>query len=192
MPFTFYEGMDCSPAAEKMAVRLECSFVYVMLHYRHGSPFNSLIYALKYGNRYDIGEMLGRMAAERLVTADAYGRFGAECVIPVPVHPLRRISRGYNQAQVLAESLAARLGIPCVPDVLRKSRFRKSQTGKSVGERAANVTGTFRARKGLKYRKVILLDDVLTTGSTVEACCEALWGRYPALEISIVCMAFVE
>ncbi len=120
--------------------------------------------------------------------ADNLGALWAECVasklreaagkvvIPVPLHWLRRLTRGYNQSEALAGSLARRLGLPCRPRWLRRIRHTPKQTSMTPAQRRENVRGAFsaRSRPDLRGKTVILVDDVLTTGTTASEAARAL------------------
>jgi ComF family protein len=103
---------------------------------------------------------------------------GADVVIPVPLHWWRRFRRGYNQSEALASRLAYRMRLPCRPGWLRRIRHTPQQTAQTPSERRENVRGAFRARSWARLRgKVVLLvDDVLTTGTTCNEAARALRG----------------
>jgi len=133
-----------------------------------------LILALKHGDRTDSAPALaGWMAAagrDMLAAADI--------VAPVPLHRWRLLARRYNQAALLAHSIAARAGRPCVPDLLIRRRRTPSQGGLSASGRARNVAGAFKVNPtraaALPDKRVVLVDDVLTTGATAESCARTL------------------
>lgn len=102
-------------------------------------------------------------------------RMNADALVPVPVHPSRRRARGYNQAELLANGIGERLGIPVRPDLLRRSKKTAPQKQLNPAERLKNLQEAFAAGdlpEGI--RDVILVDDIYTTGSTIEACTRAL------------------
>ncbi|HZT80030.1 MAG TPA: ComF family protein [Gemmataceae bacterium] len=99
---------------------------------------------------------------------------GADVVVPVPLHWWRRWRRGYNQSEALARGLAGRLGLPCRPRWLRRVRNTPRQTAQSPSARRANVRGAFRAGGDLSGKTVLLVDDVLTTGTTASEAARAL------------------
>ena len=99
-----------------------------------------------------------------------------DLLVPVPLHHVRRRARGYNQSAVLAHELSRRMGRPSVPNLLRRIRPTTTQTNLTAKQRLSNVVGAFQYRKEkqLAGRQVLLVDDVMTTGATVNACAKAL------------------
>jgi ComF family protein len=130
------------------------------------------VLALKHAGGEPLAEQLGRIwVAQR-------GKFLPELptrVVPVPLHWMRRLYRGYNQSAAVARGVAAGLGVPFA-DLLRRTRPTPRQTARSATERAANVKDAFRLRVGAVVRgeRVLLVDDVLTTGATADACAAVL------------------
>jgi ComF family protein len=126
-----------------------------------------LVHALKYGGRPGLADALAERIARALPAALA-----ADLVTAVPLHPARQRERGYNQAWQLAVGLASRLGVPALEDVLVRVRHTPAQARLDPGRRRRNLEGAFRVREPRRYRerKVLIVDDVLTTGATLEAC----------------------
>jgi ComF family protein len=133
-----------------------------------------LILQFKHADRLDLARLfslwIGRAAADLIAEADA--------VVPVPMHPLRLIRRRYNQAAEIARPLAKRTGLAYWPGVLKRRRAGESQAGKSGSGRRRNVQGAYACAAGWEKRvegkRILLVDDVMTTGATAEACAKAL------------------
>jgi ComF family protein len=133
-----------------------------------------LILRLKQGSAENLAEHLGRLWVEH--AEQRLRATGADVVIPIPLHWRRHWQRGYNQSAALARPLAARLRLPCWPGWLRRIRNTPMQTEQPPSARRENVRGAFCARSaaGLRGRTVLLVDDVLTTGSTCSEAARAL------------------
>jgi competence protein ComFC len=134
-------------------------------------PLQSAIHKLKY--RGDIG--LGAVLAAPLRSMlEQYG-WQVDLVVPVPLGPVRLRQRGYNQAALLARPLCWETGLDYLPNAVSRVRETRQQVGLSREERAVNMTGAFLAQeKAVADRSVLLIDDVITTGSTLNACAQSL------------------
>jgi ComF family protein len=153
-------------------------------------PPRKLVHALKYGGwRAVAGEMGRRMAALPLPQEV---REEVDLVVPVPVAKVRLRARGYNQAEMLARSLAAARGWRHEPEIMERTRATESQTALHPTERRANVAGAFRVRAGreekVRREHVLLVDDVWTTGATALACAAALTAA-GARAVSVITFA---
>lgn len=140
---------------------------------RYEAPLSDAIRQFKYDGRPDLARPLSRLVTPAL---SRLAPFAGELLVPVPLHPRRLAERGYNQAALLASQLASASGLRCRPRTLLRRRHTLPQVGRSRVDRIANVTGLFAVREGARVRghKVILVDDVATTGATLSACISAL------------------
>jgi ComF family protein len=146
-----------------------------------------VVLRMKYASGEGLAEVVGELWAE--AAEPRLRALGADVVVPVPLHWRRRWRRGYNQSEALARPLAARLGLPLRPSSLRRVRNTPEQKGRTAGEKLENVRDAFRGRgAGLRGRAVLLVDDVLTTGSTAAEAARAL-RRAGAKRVAVAILA---
>jgi ComF family protein len=133
-----------------------------------------LVHRLKYGDRDDAAVLMGRLMA----TAGRDILAEADCLVPVPLHRWRLLQRRYNQSALLCDEIAVRSGKPSEPFLLERRRATQRQVGLSRSERARNVQGVFQVpaaqRPSVSGRRIVLVDDVVTSGATAEAAARAL------------------
>lgn len=150
-----------------------------------------LIQGLKFHKRRTLAEILGPF----LVVAfdETWRRDTFDMVVPIPLHPERRRSRGYNQAELLARSLAHRIGIPVDNRVLIRNRSTLPQVGLTDVQRLANVRNAFRCidSRRISGRRILLIDDVMTTGATAASASSAFM-KNGALRVSVLTLARTE
>ena len=138
--------------------------------YRYVGPAGSMVRNLKYRGVWRLAEPMGRHMARAFETIQPTG---ADCVVPVPMHPKRLRQRGFNHAEKLAEQAAANLRLP-VLKALARTRNTRQQARLSGAERRANLDGAFTLDMDVKGRRVVLVDDVCTTGTTASTCAQTL------------------
>jgi len=138
-------------------------------HFQKGSRYQGLIHEMKYGGRKDIGIEMGSIMGLELRDSPMVE---ADLILPVPLHPRRLRQRGYNQCDFIARGLSCSLGTPWEKELISRMASSTSQTGKSRSERWDSVEKVFRVEDPamLNEKHVLLIDDVVTTGSTLEAC----------------------
>jgi ComF family protein len=157
---------------------------------RYDDVARTLVHALKYQDRTDLAPAMGRWMAragrELLEDADA--------LVPVPLHWRRSWSRRYNQSGALARVIARQSGVPVAGNALRRVRPTQQQIGLSRSERETNVQGAFQVaadqKAAIQGRRIVLIDDVLTSGATADACARALL-RAKAAQVDLVVFARV-
>jgi len=149
-----------------------------------------LVHRLKYDDRLDLAPTLARMMAGAGVELVAE----ADCLVPVPLHRWRLWRRRFNQAALLARGLSTLTGLPTDAQALARVKATRSQVGLTRAARARNLQGAFRvpeaARPGLQGRRVLLVDDVTTTGATANAAARALL-RAGAAKVDLLTFALV-
>ena len=137
----------------------------------YGGPLREAIHALKFAGRRALAGPLGDLASEQCVRSLPDG---IDALIPVPLARERERERGFNQATLLAQRIGKRLDVPVRPRWLARIRATRPQSDLSAAERRANVRGAFRASDHVRGCHVLLVDDILTTGATLDACARAL------------------
>lgn len=180
---------------DKFWGRLPVARAAALLPYGENTLAERVMRLLKYDDRPGVGVNLGGWFGTVLGGADSV--FGpVDVVVPVPLHPRKRRRRGYNQAERVGSGIARGLGgdVECLAGVVRRTRFTETQTRKSQFERLANVEGVFAltrgARSRLAGRHVLLVDDVMTTGATLESLGREVLRAEPAsLKVATLALA---
>lgn len=190
LPLTrFRDGWD-NPLFRQFAGRARIEQATAFCHFTKGGRIQRLVHRLKYANRPEIGLRLGQLYGHALVQTDGYS--AADLILPVPLHRHRQKVRGYNQSACIAEGMGQTLLIPVRTDLLSRSRNTASQTRKTRFDRAGNVDRAFHVKDPvcLQGLHIILVDDVVTTGSTLVAVAETLLEQVPGIRVSIAALAF--
>ena len=147
-----------------------CSIFY----FSKGQIMQQLIHQLKYKGNQKIGISLGKLMGDQLLSS---GRFNnIDAIIPLPMHPDKQRKRGYNQAEILAKGISQKINVPVSHDIVIRSKTTTTQTNKQRVERWTNVDGTFEVQNEERIigKHILLVDDVITTGATLEACSNAI------------------
>ena len=188
MPRTNYHKMKDNPVERMFWGKFPLERATSYFFYRKGSDFRRILHQLKYGGRKELGAVMGRcMAAELLPT----GFFeDVDVVIPAPLHPRKQRACGYNQSEWIARGVSAVTGIPVDTESILRKKNTETQTRKSVFERRDNVEGIFELQhpETLAGKHILIVDDVLTTGSTTLACASCL-VNVEGIRISILTLA---
>lgn len=188
LPYTRFHERQEDPVEKMFWGRIPVSAATAGFYFSKGSLMQTLIHACKYHDRKDIALQLGVLLG-KILQED--GRFReAEVAVPVPLFAAKEKQRGYNQSALLAEGIASVLHIPCAADALARTRYTDTQTHKSRPERWQNVSEVFHVKNTgrLADKHILLVDDVLTTGATLEACGTALL-EIPGTALSIAALA---
>ncbi|MFT3740926.1 MAG: ComF family protein [Breznakibacter sp.] len=169
--------------------RVDIAHATSYMFYRKGEHAQKILYGIKYKGNRELGEEMGRLLGEALLQASWITAIGL--VVPVPLHPRKQRIRGFNQSEVIVRGLSQCLNIPYSNDVLVRLSFTSTQTRKTRYERYQNMEGVFAVKNAalLEGKHVLLVDDVLTTGSTVEACVQEIL-KVPGTAVSVATLAF--
>jgi ComF family protein len=164
------------------------SAAWCLYPYRSIGSLHEAMHSMKYGGLFPLGEMFGKRLGE-LILRSGHAPFDA--IVPVPLHRLKRIERTYNQAEAIAGGMAGVLGLPVETQCLERCRYTGTQTGLGLKARRDNMTGAFRPARKNSPARVVLVDDVLTTGATMVAAAEALKAA-GAVEVAFATVALTE
>ncbi len=187
LPLTDYATLPDNKVAAVFWGRTRFVHASSYLHYRKGNSVQKLIHQLKYKGRQDIGEYLGSLYGN--VLKDVQALHDACGIVPVPLHRRKENMRGYNQSFAIAAGLSAKLQIPVMNDVAVRNVFNTSQTKKDRFGRWENARERFSVKhcEGINDMHLLLTDDVITTGSTLEALAMA-FDQFPGVRLSVACL----
>jgi ComF family protein len=188
MPRSDYHIDRENPFYQKFKGRIPLKYVMTLFKFVKGGRVQHVLHALKYKNLPELGNTLGRIYGHDL--AQANYKFEFDLIIPVPLHISRKRKRGYNQSEEFGKGLSEMLQIPCSDEFVRRIIKTKTQTRKSRLNRWENVREVFHVIKpdAIKDQRILLVDDVVTTGATLEACGRVLIDA-GCKDLSIACIA---
>lgn len=175
-------------ASKVFWARVPFQRVSAYLLFQKKGSVQAILHQLKYKGKKEIGLTMGGLMAQELMQTNFFA--GIDYLVPVPIHPIKQKKRGYNQSLFLAEGTGAVAGIELRTDVIKKELNTASQTRKGRFKRWENVSASFALQetKALQGKHLLLIDDVLTTGSTAEACAQELL-KIEGLKVSFLSLA---
>lgn len=187
LPYTNFHLQSDNKVMKQFWGRVDVFAATAFLYFTKGSLVQKLMHQLKYHNQQEVGIELGKMYGKRLIETSVYN--DADVIVPVPLHKTRLKKRGYNQSEQFAIGLAEIMKIKVDTSILQRQYASESQVNKSRYNRYTNMADIFVASYNSSYKKVILVDDTITTGATLEACTIAL-KKVGYTQINIVGIAF--
>lgn len=188
IPRTNYHLDPENPVAQLFYGRVRIEFATSFFFFTKGSSYQTLVHNLKYKGMKELGEEMGKQFGIDLMQSADFSKVDVIC--PVPLHPKKEKKRGYNQSWWIASGMAAQMQKPLSADNLIRVAYTETQTKKNRFERWQNVEGIFALRDPEAYcgKHILLIDDVVTTGSTIEACAYAILSKCDA-RVSIATLA---
>ena len=192
MPLTHFWNVVENPAERVFWGRCKVERVYSLFYYTNN--WRNPVHQLKYKGNTPIGLYLGEMLGSRILLPDSF-----DYIVPLPLHWRKQMKRGYNQAETIARGLQKGLALPdeaVLPNLLRRRTFTGTQTARDRMERWHNVKDAFGPNPRCRRippagSHILLVDDVLTTGASLEACASILVEHY-GYKVSIATLAYVE
>lgn len=186
LPRTDYLTMISNPIKEKFIGRLPVKNAWAFLRFRKVGIVQHLLHQLKYNNHPEVGVRLGKLFGKEMM------QYGLEydLIVPLPLHASRQKNRGYNQSAKFAEGLGDSLNVPFNANACVRLKNTQTQTKKTRSERWENVEAAFSIKDNcvIENKRVLLVDDVITTGATIEACGQKLIEA-GCRELSVACIA---
>jgi ComF family protein len=188
LPKTWFHRWQDNPLAKVFWGRLDLEHAVALYFYTKGGKVQHLLHQLKYKNHPEVGNFLGEIYGRDLM-ADKF-LADVDVIIPVPLHPKKLHKRGYNQSLKFAEGISAVSSIPLNTTSLVRKYASETQTRKSRYKRWENVKEIFSLQLAdeLEGKHLLLVDDVITTGATIEACCNVML-QAPGIKLSVAAIA---
>ncbi|MBS1651239.1 MAG: ComF family protein [Bacteroidetes bacterium] len=173
-----------------LAGRVPIVFCTSLFVFEKKGRVQKVLHSLKYKSNPELGILLGNMLGKTLCETEAHN---CDVIIPIPLHKNKQRQRGYNQSEMFAKGISAALNKPVISDKLIKIEHTETQTKKKKFERWENVENVFRIENADEFygKHILLVDDVITTGATIEAAWKAI-KTINDVKISVVCIAYAE
>lgn len=188
LPRSHISDPENNPVARIFWGRVPFVFATAFLRFEKGNPAQHIIHQIKYHGDRALAEFMGRMMGYYLVNFPGFGKI--DWVVPVPLHRRKERKRGFNQSFLLASGIEKATGKTMLPDLLIRKKYNPSQTRKNRFERWKNVEDIFSVNKNqAPSGNILLIDDVITTGATLEACSLALL-KHEQVRVSLCSLAY--
>lgn len=184
LPTTHFAAVPNNLTEQLFMGRFPLKAATSLLYYKDGGEAQKLIHHIKYHEKVGFGEQLGRQLGKELA---ASGRFDeVDVLVPIPLHPMKQLRRGYNQSELICKGIAATFPRPICTSALKRRSYTATQTHKNRIQRMENIQGVFwlKRPKAIEGKHILVVDDVITTGATTSACCQELL-KAPGVTISI-------
>ncbi|MBI2967961.1 MAG: ComF family protein [Bacteroidetes bacterium] len=189
LPRTFFLNEEDNPVARLFWGRVRIEQACAYYYFNKGTRIQRLIHALKYRARTDAGILAGELFGRELSSATLYKNVNA--IIPVPLHPKKLKIRGFNQSEVISEGIAKGMNLPLETGSIIRTTASETQTRKSRFKRWENVKSIFKVPhpSAIAGKHILLVDDVATTGATLEACAAELL-KVEGCKVSIAALTY--
>jgi len=182
-PYTRIEDFSDNVVSKIFYGRCEIAEAYSLLYFKKGGKTQNLLHQLKYNDKPQIGQRFGVLIGNEI---KKFSKQNYDALIPIPLHPKKEQKRGYNQALQIALGLSETSEIAVNNNLVRRQHYNETQTSKGRFSRWENTANIFSASNDIKnYASVLIVDDVITTGSTIEACVNVIHSVNPDCKISV-------
>ena len=189
LPFTSFELYPNNPVEKIFWGRVQIQNAMSLLYFSKDSIIQNLLHQFKYKRKKEIGLYFGKMMGKLLMQTDRF--CGIEALVPLPLFASKEKIRGYNQSTILCDGIAETMRIPVLKDAIIRTTNTETQTHKNRIERWQNIKGKFLINNEalIKNKHLLLVDDIITTGATLDACAAELL-KAENTEVSIATLAF--
>jgi competence protein ComFC len=191
LPQTRFHLLEENAFTERFWGRLPLEAGASLYRFTKGGSVQNLIHQLKYKGRKEVGLKTGQFYGQQLKQSPLFQKI--DLILPVPLHPKKKHQRGYNQSDMIARGLSGSMHVPWSDKILIRASFTETQTRKSRMERLENVSQAFDLChvSSIKGKHLLLVDDVITTGATLETCALKIL-EIPGTKVSMVTLAFAD
>lgn len=189
LPKTNWHQYPDNPVRKIFYGRCKSDHSTSFLHFRKGSMVQQILHGIKYKGQQELGEYMGYLFGLDLLAAPWVEKL--EAIVPIPLHDKKLKTRGYNQSTVLSAGLSKALKVPLDNHSFSRSKFTESQTRKDRLERQLNLSQAFSCQS-FQYKHILLVDDVITTGATIESAVNSIHQVNPDCQINIASLAIAE
>jgi ComF family protein len=189
LPVTNFELYANNPVEKIFWGRAAIQSASAQYYFTKNSILQHILHQFKYNNKKEIGTYFGRIVGEAICQSNRFT--GIDALLPLPLFASREKRRGYNQAAVLAEGIASVMQLPVLKNSIERITATKTQTQKNRIERWQNISGKFKLKdkESVSGKHILLIDDVITTGATLDACANELL-QAEGVQVSIVTLAY--
>lgn len=189
--FTYFDRYsEPTPLDQLFWGRVQIKATYSHIYFEKGKSIQPILHALKYKDKPDIGVEMGKLIGSTIKNLTNFE--GLEALVPVPIHQKKEFTRGYNQSEQLAIGISEIMELPVLNNFLGRRKNTASQTKKNHFKRWENVEGQFKLMGKTSYSHIALVDDVITTGATLESIAKEILADFPTIQISIISLALTK
>ncbi len=188
---TGFDIKQNNPVYERLSAIVNIEKATALFVFDKSGIVQELIHQLKYNNHQEIGVFFAKTALDYLTENNFFDDI--DYIVPVPLHPKKQRQRGYNQMTEFGRNLGNFFSIPYTEKILLRKIYTESQTKKNALQRRENVSKAFKIAEPEKYtgKHFVIIDDVITTGATIEACAETILNTIPDAKVSILALTMV-